>query len=109
MTSPQTRAVSEDLNPLVQRVDALLKRHEDATPGAADDVPVLTEIVDPGAPAAEALALELERAVLARIERELEGTLAALRGVLRQAVAAAVARELEARGLAAKRPASPGD
>jgi len=108
MTSPEARAVSEDLDPLVQRVDALFKRHAEAAPDAAEDVPVLTEIVDRGAHAAEALALELERAVLARLEKDLEGTLAALRGVLRQAVSAAVARELEARGLAAKRPASPG-
>ena len=97
-----------DADPLVQRVDALLKRH--AEPAAAvDDVPVLTEIVSAEAPAAEALALELERAVLARVEKELDGTLAALRGVLRAAVAAAVARELEVRGFAAKPPPPPGD
>lgn len=98
-----------DADPLVQRVDALLKRQQETAPGAADDVPVLTEIVSAEASAADALALELERAVLARVEQELEGTLAALREVLRAAVAAAVARELEARGFAAKPPAPPGD
>ena len=97
-----------DANPLVERVDALLKRHQDAAPGGDDDVPVLTEIVEPGA--AEALAFELERAVLQRLEAELQPALAA---ALRAAVAAAVKRELEARkldadSLAAKRPAPSG-
>ena len=63
-----------DPNPLVQRVDALLKRHQEAVP--AEDLPVLTQIVDPSAPAGqaaldaaavEALSRELERAVLPRL------------------------------------------
>ncbi len=96
-----------DANPLVQRVDALLKRRQDAA-GGEDGVPVLTEIVEPGA--AEALAFELERAVLQRLESELPQVLAA---ALRAAVAAAVKRELEARkldadSLAGKRPAATG-
>jgi len=99
---------ARDANPLVERVDALLRRHQDAAPGGDDDVPVLTEIVEPGA--AEALAFELERAVLQRLEAELQPALAA---ALRAAVAAAVKRELEARkldadSLAAKRPAPSG-
>ncbi|HEU0306830.1 MAG TPA: hypothetical protein VFR30_07670 [Lysobacter sp.] len=100
-------ASGRDTDPLVQRVDALLKRNQESAGSPADDVPVLTEIVSPSANAASALALELERAVLARLEKELDGTLAALRTVLRDAVAAAVARELEARGYAARRPAPP--
>ena len=68
--------MSDDGNPLVQRVDALLRGK---TPKG--DVPVLTEIVqDEGAPARramdaaalEALARELERAVLARLGPEVE-------------------------------------
>lgn len=116
---------ARDPNPLVQRVDALLKRHQDAVP-ARDDLPVLTEIVDPQArpgPAAldavavEALSRELERAVLQRLENELQPALAALgealRAVLREAVSAAIARELQARrldagALAAKRSGTPG-
>jgi hypothetical protein len=99
---------ARDANPLVERVDALLRRHQDAAPGGDDDVPVLTEIVEPGA--AEALAFELERAVLQRLEAELQPALAA---ALRAAVAAAVKRELEARkldadSLAGKRPAPSG-
>jgi len=113
-----------DPNPLVERVDALLRRHQEAAP--AEELPVLTEIVDPGAPAGpaaldaaavEALARELERAVLARLENELQPALAALgealRAALRAAVAAAIARELQARkldagALAAKRSTAPG-
>ena len=83
-----------DANPLVQRVDALLRRQQDASTSGEEDVPVLTEIVEPGA--AQALAFELERAVLQRLEAELPQALAA---ALRAAVAAAVKRELEARKL----------
>ena len=124
MTSPGRAAVS-DPNRLVQRVDALLRRHQEAAPGGGD-LPVLTEIVDPNSPAGsaaldaaavEALSRELERAVLARLENELQPALAAmgeaLRTALHEAVAVAVARELQARkldagALAAKRSASPG-
>ena len=113
-----------DPNPLVQRVDALLKRHQEAAP--AEELPVLTEIVDPSVPhgqaaldaaAVEALSRELERAVLQRLEKELQPALAAmgeaLRTALHDAVAVAVARELQARkldagALAAKRSTSPG-
>ncbi len=67
-------------NPLVERVDALLRRHQ--VPAAGDrDVPVLTEIVDeeralrrPAVDheALEALARELERAVLERLGPEID-------------------------------------
>ena len=97
-------------NPLVGRVDALLRRHQETATGGADDVPVLTEVVEPPAQAAEALARELERSVLQRLERELQPLLAA---ALREAIAAAVKRELEAHGLdagalAGQRPPSAG-
>jgi hypothetical protein len=70
-----------DFNPLIQRVDALLRRHQEAPkPKPDEDVPVLTEIVDPKAvrPAGvdratvEALAEELENAVLLRLAPELD-------------------------------------
>ena len=70
----------KDFNPLIQRVDALLRRHQEA-PKPEEDVPVLTEIVDPKAarPArgvdratVEALAEELENAVLLRLAPELD-------------------------------------
>lgn len=66
-------------NPLVNRVDALLRRNRDPA-ARSTDVPVLTEVVDdearrgPAVPpeALEALARELERAVLARLGPEVE-------------------------------------
>jgi len=72
-----------DQNPLVERVDALLRRHQNgAAPARADeDVPVLTEVVDPEARGAapkvddklvEAFANELETAVLLRLAPELD-------------------------------------
>lgn len=67
-----------DVDPLVQRVDALLQRRLE--PGEQAEVPVLTEIVadEPAvrravdAQALEALARELERAVLERLGPEVE-------------------------------------
>ncbi|HEX9395716.1 MAG TPA: hypothetical protein VF943_03145 [Burkholderiales bacterium] len=68
----------KDPNPLVRRVDALLRRRQD--PGHEGEVPVLTQIVQDEArraravdsAALEALARELERAVLARLGPEVE-------------------------------------
>jgi hypothetical protein len=87
-----------DSHPLVQRVDALLRRHDDAK--GESDVPVLTDVVDderarPGprvdAAALEALARELERAVLERLGPEVnrvieEKLTRTLSGVLGQSV-----------------------
>lgn len=113
-------------NPLIERVDALLRRHQEAAAGR-DELPVLTDVVDPDKPrgaaaldaaAVEALSRELERAVLQRLEEELQPALTALgqalRVALREAVTGAVQRELKARkldagALAAKRSSpSPG-
>jgi len=66
-------------NPLVERVDALLHGQKDPA-AAATDVPVLTEIVDDeraqrptvDPQALEALAQELERAVLERLGPEVD-------------------------------------
>jgi hypothetical protein len=112
-------------NPLGERVEALLRRNQDPQRGESD-VPVLTEIVDDeraqrpavNAEALEALARELERAVLERlgpevdrvIEEKLARTLTAVLGqsmdgmrgeltqnvtqMVREAVAASVARTL---------------
>lgn len=68
---------TRELNPLVQRVDALLRRRQESPDS---DVPVLTEIMQDervpqqamNAAALEALARELERAVLARLGPEIE-------------------------------------
>ena len=113
-------------NPLIRSVDALLRRGQDPQRGETD-VPVLTEIVDDeraqrppavNAEALEALARELERAVLERlgpevdrvIEEKLAHTLASVLGqsmdgmrsaltqnvtqMVREAIAASVARAL---------------
>jgi hypothetical protein len=90
-----------DPEPIVERVDALLRRHQHAGPGEPD-LPVLTDVIEdplPGRPAAEpaaieALAREIERAVLARLGPELERVLAEL---VRKAVADALARRKQER------------
>jgi hypothetical protein len=118
-----------DPNPLVKRVNALMRRQVDAAGGGA--VPVLTEVVDPEAGAqggpgvdeatVEALARMLENAVLERlgpevdrlIEERLARTLTEVLGrslesvraeltvtvtqMVREAVAASVARALSQR------------
>lgn len=66
--------------PLVERVDALLRRHQAAQRLAEAEVPLLTEIVEaaPGgvpsldAAALEALAVALEQAVLERLAPDIE-------------------------------------
>ena len=113
-----------DVNPLVGRVDALLRRHKEALHAVDDDVPVLTEVVGTENEARRAidgaallaLAEALERAVLERlgpelervIEQRLAQTLAeALQGIrtelaenmrqmVREAVAASVTQALAA-------------
>lgn len=60
-------------NPLIERVDALLKRHQEAARRAEEEVPVLTDVAEgkgPGAAleaGAQALASEIEREVLKRV------------------------------------------
>ena len=98
---------------LVKRVDALLRREPKIT-SADKDVPVLTEVVsdERGArpavdkAALEALARELERAVLERVAPELERIVAqaleradaelkvSVSQMVREAVAASVARAI---------------
>jgi len=67
-----------EANPLIERVDALLKRAKPERPPG--DVPVLTEVADELArrrtgidrATLERIALDVERAVLARLGPELE-------------------------------------
>jgi hypothetical protein len=109
-------------NPLVARVDALLARHREVE----DEVPLLTEAVEPAGPGLdparlEALAAKIERAVLERLLAELDPVLeerlaptladlleqallglrnelaASVHELLRTAVADAVQRELALR------------
>lgn len=101
-------------NPLIGRVDALLKRHQEATQRADEEVPVLTEIVAPGAqdsPAGadahdDVLAADLERALIARLAPELDRRLAGLRAELEKDLRRAV-REAVAHALAARKAEPP--
>jgi hypothetical protein len=69
-----------EFNPLLGRVDALLRRHQEPPRGIDDDVPVLTDVADPDAPredsfdqaAVAELAKALELAVLERIGGEVD-------------------------------------
>jgi hypothetical protein len=131
-----------EFNPLVQRVDALLKRHQqpavpalaEPDPGYApepesaspapeseDDIPVLTEVVEPAASLTAAQVAQIEGAVLEKVLAAFEGTLdqhlgrivsdlvtqaaeglradlsVSVRDMARDAVAAAVKQELAER------------
>jgi hypothetical protein len=97
---------SRETNPLIRRVDALMRRSKEV---AQEEVPVLTEVADPGAPPPpaepvldeEALAGDLERALMTRLAPELDRRLTTLRAdlekELRRAVRDAVAHALAAR------------
>lgn len=80
-----------EIDPLVQRVDALLRRHQsDATeeravaPGGEEDIPVLTEVVSSAEsvalnrqaaePRSAQLAAQIEHAVLLKLLGELDRT-----------------------------------
>lgn len=115
---------AREVDPLVQRVDALLRSHRGEAQRSDSDVPILTDVVDLASAqeqeqgfdpkAVEALALELERAVLTRLGEELDRVIeqrlarslaelldgaradltASVRHMVRDAVAAAVAAAL---------------
>jgi hypothetical protein len=81
VAKPEAKTETAEIDdPLVEHVDALLRRTQDT--GHADpEVPVLTEIIDDAGPvrrptfdaaALEALARELERAVLERLGPEVD-------------------------------------
>lgn len=78
-------------NPLIERVDALLRRHQEDAHKAEEDVPVLTEMAegkDSGMalePGAQALASEIERELLKRVTPEIHA-------IVRRAVRDAVLR-----------------
>jgi hypothetical protein len=95
-------------NPLVARVDALMKRAQEESLRAVEEVPLLTEVVehDPAAAAAsaardEALAADIERVLVVRLVPELNKQIAGLRSELekelRRSVREAVEHALAAR------------
>jgi hypothetical protein len=102
------RGDRRDPNNLSARVDALMKRQQEDSLRAVEEVPILTEIVeqDPAAAAAaqardEALAADIERVLVVRLVPELNKQIGALRGELekelRRSVREAVEHALAAR------------
>jgi len=102
---------SKDPNALFARVDALMKRAQEDTQRAIEEVPLLTEVVeqDPADAAAkaaraardEALATDIERVLVVRLIPELNKQIASLRSELekqlRRSVREAVEHALAAR------------
>jgi hypothetical protein len=96
-------------NRLFERVDALMRRQQQES---QHEVPVLTEVVEPDVssapPPADALAADIERALIARLAPELDRRLASLRAELEKEMRRAV-REAVAHALAARAKAPPRD
>jgi hypothetical protein len=102
----------KESNRLIERVDALLRRRQEEV---REEVPVLTEVVEPdaskvvtpGDPLGDALAADIERALIARLAPELDRRLGVLRAELeremRRAVREAVAHALSAHGKAPRK------
>jgi hypothetical protein len=101
-------AGARDPNALFARVDALMKRQQEDTLRAVEEVPLLTEVVDhdPAAAAAnaardEALAADIERVLVVRLIPELNKQIGAMRAELekelRRSVREAVEHALAAR------------
>ena len=102
------RNEGKDANQLIARVDALMKRQQEDSQRAIEEVPLLTEIVAHDAaatPAAanadKALASDIERVLLVRLIPELNKQIAGLRSELekemRRSVRDAIEHALAAR------------
>ena len=101
----------KDANQLIARVDQLIRRQQEDSLRAVEEVPLLTEVVeqDPGEAAAsaasaardEALATDIERVLVVRLIPELNKQIAGLRSELekqlRRSVREAVEHALAAR------------
>jgi hypothetical protein len=99
---------SKDANQLIARVDQLMRRQQEDSLRAVEEVPLLTEVVeqDPAAAAAsaardEAIASDIERVLVVRLVPELNKQIAGLRAELekqlRRSVREAVEHALAAR------------
>ena len=105
---------SRDPNRLIARVDALMKRQQEDSKRAIEEVPLLTEIVAPDAVpqapetvrAEKALAEDIERVLVVRLIPELNKQIAALRTELEKELRRSV-REAVDHALAARK-AKPG-
>jgi len=103
-----------DPNRLIERVDALMRRQQEDTQRAVEEVPLLTEIVaheiaaqSPEAINADkALAADIERVLVVRLIPELNKQIAGLRAELEKQLRISV-REAVEHALAARK-AKPG-
>ena len=103
-------------NPLIERVDALMRRQREESQRTVEEVPLLTEIIEPvaasspqTAAAEEALAGDIERVLVVRLIPELNRQIAGLRSELEKELRRTV-REAVAHALAARKanPGKPG-
>ena len=104
-----------DANRLIERVDALMKRQQEDSRRAGEEVPLLTDIVahDQAAAAPEAadaqkaLAADIERVLLVRLVPEVNRQIASLRSELEKGLRRSVRDAVE--HALAERKAKPGN
>jgi hypothetical protein len=92
----------KDANRLIERVDALMKRQQEDSRRAGEEVPLLTEIVahdEAAAPEAantqKALAADIERVLLVRLVPEVNRQIASLRSELEKGLRRSVRDAVE--------------
>ena len=101
-------AAAREPNALIQRVDELIRRQQEESLRAVEEVPLLTEVVERDAAGARAkakedelLAADLERVLLVRLVPEINKQIASLRSdmekELRKAVREAIAHAVAER------------
>jgi hypothetical protein len=100
-------------NPLSARVDELVRRQQEDSQRAVQEVPLLTEVVEPDTAASReakradaALIDDIERVLLVRLLPEINKQIAVLRGDLEKELRKAV-REAVGQAVAAARKAKP--
>lgn len=103
----------KESNLLIQRVDSLIRRQQEDSQRAVQEVPLLTEVVEPevastpeSKKADAALADDIERVLLVRLMPELNKQIAALRSELEKGLRKAV-REAVVEAILAARKARP--
>jgi len=94
---------ARDPNPLIKRVDALMKRQQEESQRTVEEVPLLTEIVahenSAAVPAVlrdeETLAADIERVLVVRLVPELNKQIAGLRAELEKELRRSVREAVE--------------
>jgi hypothetical protein len=94
---------SRDANRLIARVDALIRRQQEDSQRAVEEVPLLTEVVDPAAAAPapatsqgdKGLAADIERVLVVRLVPELNRQIAGLRAELEKELRRSVREAVE--------------